>query len=387
VGIPYVDPGAANAFTSGLGKGLAGADPKAEYTAYLAKLNSHGGIAGHQVKPIFHDIQPSDTASTYEGAACSTFTQDNHVQFVFDIGLSTNFLRCIFAGGVMGVINTGWAGLNTSDLAAMPGLLFPDAIALDRLSHVQADEFSRRHFFDSTAKVGILYFDESHYARAEQTLEAALKSHGVSVVDRVAIHYVASTGDVGQTATESQNAVLKFRSEGVTHVLFVETNAYVSGAFGIAADSQKYYPRYGYTSDEPLSNVASNVPATSLKGALFIGWTPGFDVVDSSAFSDEAKSCLRFMSASGNPTDTGNQKAEALTVCESVRYLKAALEASNGISRASLIQGAARLGAAYTPDATFAVEGKRADGVSRVRDGAFDTGCSCFRYTSAAHRV
>jgi hypothetical protein len=96
------------------------------------------------------------------------------------------------------------------------------------------------------------------------------------------------------------------------------------------------------------------------------------------------------MSTHGQLTDTGNQKSGALSVCENLRYLKATLEAGDGtVSRAAFLNGAARLGAGYQPVATFSVNAGagRSDGVAAVRDGAYDQGCSCFRYTSAPHRV
>ena len=74
--------------------------------------------------------------------------------------------------------------------------------------------------------------------------------------------------------------MLKFRSAGVTHVLAVEENAWLTGFFGIYSANQDYYPRYGYTSQEPLGNVDSNVPHKELERALFIGWNPVQDVND-----------------------------------------------------------------------------------------------------------
>jgi len=202
------------------------------------------------------------------------------------------------------------------------------------------------------------------------------------------VHYVASTGDVSEAVGQAQGAVLKFRSEGVTNVLFTETNAWLSGAFGIEASSQHYYPRYGYNSDEPLTNIVSNVPADELVGSMFIGWNPSQDTTRAADLGSRGRACLAFMAHAGQPTNTGNEKSGALSICETVDYLCAAVSAGGtAVSRASFLAGAARIGSSYSPVATFAIRASasRHDGVAAIRDGMFNSSCKCFAYTSAPH--
>jgi len=121
VGIPYLDQQATNTFVNSLGSGLATADSRAEYAAYIHDVNRTGGVAGHRLQPVWHQIEPSDQQSTYEQATCADFTQDHHVQFVIDIGFSLNFLSCLEQHGVMGVISTAQLGFTSADLSRLPG--------------------------------------------------------------------------------------------------------------------------------------------------------------------------------------------------------------------------------------------------------------------------
>ena len=268
-------------------------------------------------------------------------------------------------------------------------MLQPDAIALDRLARIQADQLvaiGPVRVPISPAKVGVLYFeDPAPFAAAEKVLEQELARRGVQVADRASLPAMSpSASDVGPTQTQVQNAVLRFRSEGITHVIGVETNAWLIGFFGVGAASQDYYPRYGYTSDEVLSNVAANVPARALEGARFVGWWPAQDVTDPASYPTAARRCLTFMRKHGFAISTGNQRGDALGACESISFLERALTAGGEpMSRTSLFTGARGL-RTYQPTNTFRlrITARNYDGVSTIRQGRWDSHCGCFAYTS-----
>jgi hypothetical protein len=388
VGIPYLDQGQTNAFVGSLGNGLATGDTKAATAARIADLNKHGGILGHKLVAYYHQVDINSSPGEYQQAACAAFTQDHKVQYVVDIGLGSTFLSCLTRAGV-GIVSTANALLTRAGFRHFPGFVQPDAMALDRLAETQASQFLAMGLFGNLklAKVGILYFDKAEFIAAEQVLERELSRRGITVAARQALHYVASTNDVPQTASEDSSAVLKFRSAGVTHVLAVEENAWLTGGFGIAAASQSYYPRYGFTSNEPLGNIAANVPARELRDALFIGWDPVYDVPDTRELTPAGKACLRFFAHTAQ--DTPNQRAALVSACESVEFLRAALTAAGSANGAqSLVAGATRL-TGFASGFTFRVGITRdeRDGVAAYRPGRFDDTCSCFAYTGPERRA
>jgi hypothetical protein len=385
VGIPYTDQQQASTFTAAIGNGLQTADERAMYQLLLDDLNTRGGVLGRKVQPVFHQINLSGTRTTEAQAACADFTQDHHVHVALGGTDDFGYWQCLTKAGVP-VMPTSNSPMNEADYAAFPGLLHVDGIAFDRLASIEAERLTATGFFSGqpSARVGILFFDEPHFRRGEQALEAALAQRKVNVADRQAIHYFESTSDVGQTETEVQNSILRFRSSGVTHVVSVETNAWLQGGFALGASQQQYYPRYGWTSNQVLSNVLANVPARALQGSLFVGWDPVFDLVDAKQYGPETRACLDFMARHGQPVDTGNQRASAARSCEVVKFFAAALSAGKGVSRDQLLAGAQALGTTYRPIATFDVRisQQRPDGIAAVRDGAYDERCTCFAYTS-----
>jgi hypothetical protein len=95
-------------------------------------------------------------------------------------------------------------------------------------------------------KVGILAPDKADWKWVVPHVlvpELARRGIKVSPSDVVIWHFPESTSGNGQAASEIQAAVLKFRSNGVTHVLPVEQNSLAF--FASAAEGQHYRPRYG----------------------------------------------------------------------------------------------------------------------------------------------
>ena len=388
LGVPYVDQSQSSAFTNSVGKGLATGDTKAATVARVAWVNAHGGILGHKLVAYYQALDATSSPAQYQAVACAAFTQDHKVQYVVDMGLGDTFLACMAKAGV-GVISTTNSFKTAAGMARFPGYVQPDALNLDRNVRAQASQFLAMGFYGNlkTTRVGILYYDHPEFAAAEKLLEKELADRGITVAARQAITYVDAESKVPQAVSEANNAVLKFRSAGVTHVLAVEENAWLTGGFGIAASSQSYYPRYGYTSQEPLGNIASNVPAAELKGALFLGWDPVSDVPDLSQLTPAGKACLRFFRQ--QPQDTPNERGALMTACESIDFLKAAITAAGRADGApSLVAGASRL-SGYASAYTFQVglSTTRRDGVVAYRPGKWDDACGCFTYTGPQRDV
>lgn len=390
VGIPYVDQQQSNSLTSSVGTGLNSADDKAIYNVLLKRLNARGGILGHKVVPLFHAVDVTQNEADYSAAACADFTQDHHVDIIFVAG-DQALDKCAMKAGVA-VVGADMSTQNSADYARLGYVQQPDAIALDDLARLQAREFTAMGLFASPApaKVGVLYYEEPHFVAAEKILESELAKRGVQVVKREAFHYVASSQDVGQTESQIGNAVLSFRSAGVTQVVGVETNAWLIGFFGVHAESQHYYPRYGYTSDEVLTNISANVSAQELKNSVFIGWMPAYDTADTRQYTPEGRACLKLMTDDGQDMSTGNERFSALDDCDNLGFLTAALTAGGDrISRDSLRVGGRAIGTSYRPAGTFLTNFPHGygAGAAAIRRGKFDDACACFAYTSAPQRT
>lgn len=389
VGITYVDTQQQDAFTGQFGSSLQSGDRKAQSSLLIDKINAAGGIAGHKIVATFHKINLNGSRVSEEQAACADFTQDHHVKFVIVAELNDpNYFACLTKAGV-GVIDPTYARLSEPDFALYPGLLYPAGIALDRLATVEADRFTATGFLAKTSKVGIVYYDESRFINGEKALAAALKARGITVAAEQAVHYPQTTAEVSTTVADAQSAQVRFRSRGVTHILAVDDGIPEAG-FALSASSQGYHPLYGWVSTQSLTNLIGLVPEDQLKDSHFVGWYPALDVTRADQLPASTKACFSFMTSHGQPTDTGNRKLTAVSVCEAIYFLEAAMKASSGsYDRLGLMNGARLIGSTYTPTATFALKitAKQGDGVAVVRDGEYDTGCKCFLYFGSPTRL
>jgi hypothetical protein len=391
VGIPYIDAATNASVLSGIGKGLASADALKVNQLEIARINKAGGLSGHPIKPYFYDINPNTPQATYEQGTCDQFTQDHPVQIEMDPGMSLNFQQCALSGGIDGIIDTGVPGLTSSELASLPGLVYPDGISLDRLAKIEVQRLVASHWFQPGAKIGILYEESTPYITAEKDLESDLAADHIAVKDRVAMHPVASTSDLTTLLTQAQGADLRFRSEGVTNLMFVETNAFLSGFFGLEAGPQGYYPKYAFTSDEPLGNVDANVSARELEGSEFVGWVPSEDVPSTSEIPAGGKACVTYMHQHGQPMSTPNEIAGSIAICEQFDYLNAVIAkipAGQALTRSTFIAATHAVGSSYKSDNALGTNtATRSDGADVVQMGAYDEGCKCFKYTSGPQSV
>jgi hypothetical protein len=376
---------------SGIGKGLASADAHEVAELEIARINKAGGLSGHPIKPYFYDINPNTTQATYEQGACDDFTQDHPAQVVMDFGMTDSFVNCALAGGVPGIINANVSGYTSSQLASTPGAVFPDSISLDRLAKVEVQKLGAAHWFQPGAKVGILYYDTAPYVAGEKVLEATLRADHINVQDKIALGYVGSTGALTQLLTQMEGADLRFRSEGITNLMFVENAGFLAAAFGLEAGPQGYYPKYALSSDAPLGALDANISARELQGAEFVGWIPAQDVGGTSSIPAGGKACMAYMRAHGQPFTTPNEKAGTIQICDEFDYLKAvvaAIPSGQALTRSTFINATHSVGSSYHSDQTFGVDtAHRSDGVDTIRMGDYSAGCKCFQYTSGPESI
>jgi len=388
IGLSYIDNGQQNAILGGIGSGLQSADAKGETTDYAAAINKRGGILGHPIKMIYSQVDTGGTLQEAEQSACSKYTEDYHVAVTFDPSPTGLLYTCLTKAGVA-AIYPGIDGLTRGDYAKWPLVREPDSFSLERLAQVEVAQLPSLGFEPTGRldKLGVLYFDQSEYVTGFHALGADWKTRGVAIGASAAVTPYNSVSTIGNMEAQVQSAELKFRAEGVTHVMCVETNAWLCGFFGVYAGSQNYYPKYAWTSNEPLNNVISNVPERELQGSVFLGWNPAQDMVSIAKMPAPVRHCLSRFSKMGYPTQTGNERGQAAAICEAYAYLEASVKAAGGgITSADIAAGALRVASTYTSSLGFAV-GNRADGVAAIRKGVFDSGCACFAYTSGLIRV
>jgi len=368
-------------------------DQQAQAQAVINYINGHGGAAGRQLVPVFHHNDPSSGTFTQQNqASCSAFTEDHKVFVVTPQNFEMDSLIACLAKKGVPLIATdhvfgAWSDQTQLDQYA-DYLYLPGTMNFTRSGTV-IDGLAADGYFGAKPKIGLLYLDSPSITRAvEKATKPALAAHGLQLTDAVKISSPTSETDVSNDAAQAANAVLRFRSENIDHVLFLEGAGEIPFLFMPQADAQGYHPRYGLSSYDQPAWLTENAPLSQLPGALAMGWIPTLDVGETQDPHNNAAAalCLQIMKAAGqNVTVDRSHQHSAFGFCSSLFFIQAALNAAPTVDVKGLRAGVESLGSTFTSALTLATLFRpgRHDGASMIAPLAFDGGCSCFKYTAA----
>jgi hypothetical protein len=254
----------------------------------------------------------------------------------------------------------------------------PNWLTGDHRERVVVRELHRRGFFED-AKVGILV-DES--AVSHRTLENAL----LPELARIGVEPVQIVDYAWND--NGQSAVLKFKTAGVTHVIWgsCPCGGLAQSTFMNAADSQDYHPTYAISTDlQPGAMPAIGASRAQMQKSVAFGWSPSFDGAQATEpISPSDASCRQAQIDAGyeKPTSTN-------PYCEGLFFLKWGIEHAASITPDAFRSAIEAAGAEYSPATTWATAfgPDRHDGTAAVRDMEFDIECDCWAYTSTPHPV
>jgi hypothetical protein len=388
LGIPYCSDCAAANSAAGAG----GEDPgdTRRYTqAVLDDINSRGGVLGRKLVVVWQQISASDDVATSEQAACETWTTDHKVfAMVFQGEI---IYQCAKKAGVLvyGVAGTGPV------YTRYPNMFAPADVRLERLGAVTVKAMVHAGWQKPapkwpTGKIGLITWDDNDYRYAMKNgWLPALHNAGLKETD---VRYIAvpqAGGALADASAAISSAVLAFRQEGIDHVFIADGNAGIFTGAGLTllflenAKSQGYYPRYGFNTN----NVPgwSNLPADEESGMLAV------DSLDAKAESDQGTTtngprerCFGLMRKRGLPVGDDQTHYVALTACDPVWFVEAALKRTQGMTLPYMIAAAESLGTSYRSPFSYGnrLSHTQHDGAALFRNSAFDDGCSCMKYAS-----
>jgi hypothetical protein len=378
-------------------KGLDGGDQEGEANAIAAELNRRGGLFGRQLKIAFHDVSTVATAqdpNSAGAATCTYFTQDRPVIAVVNpvTLMDVPSFRGCLANAKVPLFSASLAAVDTKVGAALAPYFYQSiSPAWDALAPVFVSELQAQGWFTGwnpatgtalagkQVKVGILTGIDDIAKRVGVIVKQALAGAGSTD----AVTYEAAGGDYS-------SAVLQFNGKGVTHVISIDPSLL---GFQLAASTQGYRPRYGITSfNGPQALLEGSSPQGQNAGALGVGWSPSVDVSDGhdpGPTGPTETECLTMLAKAGQ-TFAGRRLAEAVAFafCDAFRLLAQAAVAGNGLTGPAIFQGVKQVAPTFGTAFSFAsgLNATRLFVPGAVRRLAFDSGCSCFAYTSNTNR-
>lgn len=377
-------------------------NPEADAKAVIAYINSHGGLAGHPVTPVWAalDVTSTTALDTQYQAACDTFTEDHHVAAVAaPTSVDDNFLTCMAKAGVPVISAWGIVTADAADFQQYPLLVVPNAPLAEQQASVLATSLVSRGWAkarwpasptcatDTRPRVGIVFQGDTpgEHALLNDYFAPIFAKAGAPVTDTVFLDLSGSASDaIDQAAQQTESAELKFASDCVDHVIVEAPNPIVPMLFMNDASQQNYTPRYGWYSDNDIPAAQREVgkAGAQLHGSMGVGWQPYMDV-PTSEFDATAKApaahCMAVLAAEGYPNDPDVLTCDSLLILQPIYGTR-----SEPISVSRFVSGVDAVGATYAPATTYGAffsDAHRA-GTSQYRDVAFNDACTCMQYSS-----
>ena len=396
-GIIYQETGPANqaAFGSAIDS-----DARKPYNAVIDLVNKQGGLFGRQVVPVYFKIDgaSSQTVDQQMQAACSHWTEDNKV---FGILFGGDIPReCAERAGAFSTYTDG-ASL-PEDFETYPHYFETSGLNLVRLGPVTVNGLYRENYFGKNAKVGVVTWDDPDYrASLGRGYMPTLKQRGITLATEPA--YITSpqkAEDLAATSADINSTVLRFQSQGITHVLMVDgpSGACRSGCMGALfmrrADSQEYFPRYGFNANNvaKAGQEAGLYPARQLRRSVVVEWSDADEFYDQGYKVNQARErCYELMRDAGVPLDNAQRQADARLACEQLWFLQL-IESILGnapLTPDNIMVAVNRVGWKFSSPNAYEVHlsPTQHDGIAAARNMKFVGSCTCYRWASDPYRV
>lgn len=375
-------------------------DARQYYDALVRSVNKAGGVAGRKLAPSYVEKRTtsSETAAARDQAACERWTKDDKVFVIFE-GVSEILKACAEKAGMLN-LHSGGGSSNSiaTTFARYPHYVEVSSIAVDRAARVTVDGLARSDYFGGKPVVGVVTWDDPNYRYAvEKSLVPAVRALGLDIKAPAYVTVPQSMAGLSDSGASANSAVLRMRSEGVTHMLVIDGPAGVFAGTGLtllwlkSAGSQSYYPRYGFNdNNSPQSGIDAGLwTADDMRGARVVTWGNSDDTSDKGiAPNAKRKECLDLMAREGIEIANANARYAALRACDYIWFLRSVLGSdARSVTRGAFVDAVGRLGTSYRSPQVFGTRfsSTQRDGIAKVRRMKLDDGCDCFVYTSAPY--
>ena len=394
-GTYYFDSDSTNALISSVGANSAMGDMRAQQRAVADWINRNGGLAGRRLELTQHQIDIQADPSTEAQALCEAWTDRGVVAGVGSLPTANPVLVSCLAKRKTLAIGGSSSNVGTSEDFARwaPYYYAPASVELVSAGRIYGRGLLDRGFFGAGARVGVLYVETpEHQAALRQGLLPALSAEGIEPTDTAGVAYDGSFADYSNLVSQAQSATLRFRSRGVTHVLFVDTGGALAFWFTQQAQSQGYNPRYGLSTLSAPAFLEANVDRRQLRDAVAVGWRPADDVGYQRGLpSNPARElCQRIMKQAGLEPRSAFDLQLQLTTCSGLMLLKAGVDRAGTTDPVRFQSAVAGLGTTNVPSASGFVDRYAAGkpwGGSGYATSVFVEQCGCFRYDSTSRRL
>ena len=412
IGIAYCDD--EGSLERALGFQAAPSNERRAWEIVIEDTNKRGGIGGRKVEPLWKELPCSSSNQTFAHMyeeACTYFTQDHKVFAVMSGQADVpNYVACVHRAGAV-IISTNLTDSDKAFLRGYPYNIQPAALAVDTMARVEVAALKAQNYFSAVdpayprVKVGIIVDDTPTFERTlNSALLPALRQAGIAVADNniARIQHLGRLSDIGALSAEISAAVLRFNTDRVSHVLFLQAQGVLTLLFLREAQSQEYYPRYGFNSQDAPQYVLDftatggerAVSPRNFNNSLGIGWYPLLDQPRPpiSAGPPERTACANLLKAHGyDAFGDANAEGIALNVCDEMSFLKLSVgRAGSVVNQATFLAAVNGIGKLWRSSGSLGPSlfmTSKHDGANLYRYLRFDNAAGHFTYTGPNREI
>jgi len=383
--------------------GLDQGDARKPQNVMIDWVNSHGGVAGRKLSPIYYGFDASGTgppSDQQDQAACAKYTQDNKVFAMIVQG--SIFDECAKREGAVDLNQDGTPSIYKK---------YPDRIDIESLNMVRAwkvtvDGAAQLGYFNAGAKIGVVAWDGPDYKEAiNDGLLPELRRHGLSLATQP--YFIAEPQtfqDLGSASAAVNNAVLKFATLGIDHVFVMDGQAGLCGGSCLSiewlkrAESQQYYPDYAFNDKNSAIELAKLgiLSKRQAVGSIYINWTDaGPDYEKGLKPNPQLQECIKIMKAHNIDMSNANQQGAAYAACEDMWFMQTVGEKLTSmnldLSTPNFINAVDALGYSYLSPLSYAnyFSAQQHDGAAGVRHGKWVpcNDLNCYKWIGTVYKV
>jgi ABC-type branched-subunit amino acid transport system substrate-binding protein len=382
VGIFYLD-GGNQALSSGFGDTPVNfGDGRLEARAVVEDINKNGGVGGRKIEAFYQPVQAQNANGAGLEAACRGLIEDHKVSVIASMfNVRSQLVACAHKGGAILLDVALGAGDNDLYQKFADTLYTPTQLNLDSEQRLVITEAVQTGRLKKSDKVGVLIQqdDETFQRVYDSTMKPVLREAGIPVQSST-IATAMSSGDYSA-------AVLRFKSDGVTHVMFSVGNGGIPPVFFMqAAENQAYRPKYLMGDSTNTWFVGDSAARSQVQNITGAGTYPIANV-DAGQYptTPREKKCLDVITAAGQRVADRHSSLTATFYCEMLYGFSAIGATVKGpITKASFRQAYYAMGTNYPAITTFRsnLSNGRNDNPAAYRLLGWKSSCSCISYLS-----
>lgn len=382
VGIFYLD-GGNQALSSGVGDTPVNfGDGRLEARAVVEDINKNGGVGGRKIEAFYRAVQAANANGAGLEAACRALIEDHKVSVIASMfNVRSQLVACAHKGGVVLLDVALGAGDDDLYREFSDTLFTPTQLNLDSEQRLVITEAMQTGRLKKGDKVGVLIQqdDESFQRVYDGTMKPLLTKPGIPVQSSSIATWTSSS--------DYSAAVLRFKSDGVTHVMFSVGNGGLPPVFFMqAAENQAYRPNYLMGDSTNTWFVGDSAPRSQVQNITGAGTYPIANVgVGQYPTTPREKKCLDVITAAGQRVSDRHSSLTATFYCEML-YGFAAIGATikGPVTKASFRQAYYAMGTSYPAITTFRsnLGNGRNDNPATYRLLGWKSACSCISYLS-----